>query len=231
MSDLLEPPSDSGSDSGSDPAASPYARLGVSPDASFDEVQAARQARLNEAGDDPLARSRVEAAYDAVLMDRLKERQQGRVSTAARTASAREQVAPPPPRPSLPSLPKVALPRVAAPSLAAPTLAMAEGNDRWLALGGFGGLVGLLLLVPTAPAELLLALGTGLCVVVLQRRRRRFLAAVGWGFGLLSLGLLLGGLLVSVAASTLPLGLPLNLAQVQSLPALLLLLLGALLVA
>jgi hypothetical protein len=54
---------------------------------------------------------------------------------------------------------------------------------------------------------------------------------VGWGFGLLSLGLLLGGLLVSAAASTLPLGLPLNLAQVQSLPALLLLLLGALLVA
>ncbi|MEO1003009.1 MAG: CPP1-like family protein [Cyanobacteria bacterium J06638_7] len=233
MSDLLEPPSDSGSDPGSDPAAGPYERLGVKPEASFDEVQAARQARLGEVGDDPLARSRVEAAYDAVLMDRLKERQQGRVSTAARTASDREQLAPPsPPRPSLPSLPKVTLPRVAAPSLAAPTLAMAEGNDRLLALGGFGALVSLLLLVPTAPAELLLALGTGLCVVVLQRRRRRFLAAVGWGFGLLSLGLLVGGLLVSAAtAAPLPLLLPLNLAQLQSLPPLLLLLLGALLVA
>ena len=231
MSDLLEPPSDSGSNSGSDPAGGPYERLGVSPDASFDEVQAARQARLAEAGDDPMARSRVEAAYDAVLMDRLKDRQQGRVSTAARTASAREQLAPPPPRPSLPALPKVALPRVAAPSLAAPNLAMADGNDRWLALGGFGALLALLLLVPTAPAELLLALGTGLCVVVLQRRRRRFLAAVGWGFALLSAGLLLGGLLVGTAASTLSLGLPLNLAQLQSLPALLLLLLGALLVA
>ncbi|MCU0529494.1 MAG: CPP1-like family protein [Cyanobium sp. Prado107] len=227
MTDLREP----SSDSGSDPSAGPYERLGVSPDASFDEVQAARQARLDEAGDDPIARSRVEAAYDAVLMDRLKERQQGRVSTAARSASAREQLAPPPPRPSLPALPKVALPRVATPALTAPTLAMAEGNDRWLALGGYGALLGLLLLVPTAPAELLLALGTGLCVVVLQRRRRRFLAAVGWGFGLLSAGLLLGGLLASAVAASLPLGLPLTALQVQSLPALLLLLLGALLVA
>lgn len=227
MTDLREPPSDPGSD----PSAGPYERLGVSPDASFDEVQAARQARLEEAGDDPLARSRVEAAYDAVLMDRLKERQQGRVSTAARTASAREQLAPPPPRPSLPALPKVALPRVATPSLAAPNLVMAEGNDRALALGGFGGLFALLLLVPTAPGELILALGTGLCVVVLQRRRRRFLAAVGWAFGLLSLGLLAGGLLVGAVATTMPLGLPLNLVQVQSLPPLLLLLLGALLVA
>jgi hypothetical protein len=227
MTDLREP----SSDSGSDPSAGPYERLGVSPDASFDEVQAARQARLDEAGDDPIARSRVEAAYDAVLMDRLKERQQGRVSTAARSASAREQLAPPPPRPSLPALPKVALPRVATPALTAPTLAMAEGNDRWLALGGYGALLGLLLLAPTAPAELLLALGTGLCVVVLQRRRRRFLAAVGWGFGLLSAGLLLGGLLASAVAASLPLGLPLTALQVQSLPALLLLLLGALLVA
>lgn len=227
MTDLREP----SSDSGSDPSAGPYERLGLSPDASFDEVQAARQARLDEAGDDPIARSRVEAAYDAVLMDRLKERQQGRVSTAARSASAREQLAPPPPRPSLPALPKVALPRVATPAITAPTLALAEGNDRLLALGGYGALLGLLLLVPTAPAELLLALGTGLCVVVLQRRRRRFLAAVGWGFGLLSAGLLLGGLLASAVAASLPLGLPLTALQVQSLPALLLLLLGALLVA
>ncbi|MGB5133751.1 MAG: CPP1-like family protein, partial [Prochlorococcaceae cyanobacterium] len=135
------------------------------------------------------------------------------------------------PRPSLPALPKVALPRVATPAITAPTLALAEGNDRLLALGGYGALLGLLLLVPTAPAELLLALGTGLCVVVLQRRRRRFLAAVGWGFGLLSAGLLLGGLLASAVAASLPLGLPLTALQVQSLPALLLLLLGALLVA
>jgi hypothetical protein len=54
---------------------------------------------------------------------------------------------------------------------------------------------------------------------------------VGWGFGLLSLGLLLGGVLVDMAPAELPLGLPLDRLQVQSIPALLLLLVGSLLVA
>jgi len=75
----------------------PYERLGVPADASFDAVQAAKLARLEEVGDDTMARSRIEAAYDAVLMERLKERQQGRVSSAAKSASQREQLAPPPP--------------------------------------------------------------------------------------------------------------------------------------
>jgi hypothetical protein len=212
-------------------AGTPYERLGITPDASFDAVQEARNACLLEAGDDPIARSRVEAAYDAVLMDRLKERQQGKVSTAARTASAKEQQATPPPRLPLPALPKVTLPRVSAPSLGTPSFSLIESPDRWLALGGGGLVLALLLLLPTPPAELLLALATALCVVCLQRRRRRFLSAVGWGFGLLSLGLVLGGLLVAVAPADLPLGLPLDRLQVQSIPALVLLLLGSLLVA
>jgi hypothetical protein len=213
-------------------APTPYERLGITPEASFDTVQEARNARLHEAGEDPLARSRVEAAYDAVLMDRLKERQQGKVSTAARSASAKEQQqATPPPRLPLPAVPKVSLPRVPAPSFSAPSFSLVEGEDRWLAVGGSCLLLALLLLLPTPPAELLLALATALCVVCLQRRRRRFPAAVGWGFGLLSLGLLLGGVLVAMAPAELPLGLPLDRLQVQSIPALLLLLVGSLLVA
>jgi hypothetical protein len=225
-------PTDQNADQAASSALTPYERLGIEADASFDAVQAARQARLDEAGDDPIARSRVEAAYDAVLMDRLKERQQGRVSTAARSASAREQQqASPAPRLPMPALPRMPLPRVTAPSLSAPSFALAEGNDRWLALGGSGLCLALLLLLPAPPAELLLALATALCVVCLQRRRRRFLAAVGWGFGLLTLGLVLGGLLAAAAPASLPLGLPLTPQQVQSLPALILLLLGSLLVA
>jgi hypothetical protein len=220
------------SDPSPNPAATPYERLGITPDASFDAVQQARNARLLEAGEDPLARSRVEAAYDAVLMDRLKERQQGKVSTAARTASAKEQQqASPPPRLPLPSVPKVALPRVSAPNFSTPSFSLLDGQDRWLALGGSGLLLALLLVLPTPPAELLLALATGLCVVCLQRRRRRFLAAVGWGFALLSLGLVLGGLVLSLSPAELPLGLPLDRLQVQTIPALLLLLLGSLLIA
>ena len=89
----------------------------------------------------------------------------------------------------------------------------------------------MLLLAPPTAAELVLALATLLTAVHLQRRGGRFLPAVGWGLLLLSAGLLLGGLLVSLLDPGLPLGLPLSMQQVQSLPALLLLALGALLIA
>ena len=57
------------------------------------------------------------------------------------------------------------------------------------------------------------------------------LPAFGWSLFLLSVGLLLGGLLLGLIDPALPLGLPLLPQQVQSLPALVLLALGALLIA
>ena len=216
----------------------PYERLGISPDASFDDVQAAKQARLAEVGEDPMSRARIEAAYDAVLMDRLKERQQGKVSTAALNASQREAAKPAakpaagkpalPSMPSLPALPRPAL-NLTAPAL--PRFALAEGRERWFPIAGGAVLLGILLLTPAANAELVLAFATVLTVVNLQRRLGRLLPAVGWSVLLLSAGLLLGGLLVRAIDPSLPLGLPLAPPQVQSLPALVLLVLGALLIA
>jgi hypothetical protein len=211
----------------------PYERLGISPDASFDEVQAAKQARFAEVGDDPQARARIEAAYDAVLMDRLKERQQGKVSTAALNASQREAAvaAPKPALPAMPSLP--ALPRAPLnlPSARLPSLSLAEGRERWLPLIGGGALLLVLLLSPAGNAELVLAFATVLTVINLQRRGGRLLPAVGWSVLLLTVGLAVGGLLLQLLDPSLPLGLPLAAQQVQSLPALVLLVLGALLLA
>jgi len=218
-------------------AVTPYERLGISPDASFDAVQEAKQQRLADVGDDAMARARVEAAYDAVLMDRLKERQQGKVSSAALSASQREAIRPaastPPSRPSLPALPSLlSLPRpsLAAPRFTLPSLSLSEGPTRWVTLGVAAILLAALMLAP-ATAELVLASGTLLTTVCLQRRNGRFLASVGWSLLLLSAGLLLGGLLLGLIDPSLPLGLPLIPQQVQSLPALLLLALGALLIA
>jgi len=216
----------------------PYERLGISPDASFDDVQAAKQARLAEVGEDPMSRARIEAAYDAVLMERLKERQQGKVSTAALNASQREATKPAaksaavkPSLPSLPSLPALPRPALNLSAPALPRLALAEGRERWFPVAGGAVLLGILLLSPAANAELVLAFATVLTVVNLQRRLGRLLPAVGWSVLLLSAGLLLGGLLVSSIDPSLPLGLPLAPPQVQSLPALVLLVLGALLIA
>ena len=69
----------------------PYFQLGLEPGASFEEVQQARDQRLSEVGDDPLAKARIEASYDALLMVSLKERQLGKVSNAAVNASKREE--------------------------------------------------------------------------------------------------------------------------------------------
>ena len=218
--------------------ASPYERLGIGPEASFDAVQAAKQQRLEEVGDDPQARARIEAAYDSVLMDRLKERQQGKVSSAALNASEREAARPsvkvPPARPSLaslPSLPSLPKPSWSVPSLSLPTLGLAQGPQRWLPLAAGVVMLGLLLVLPASNAELVLALATVLSVVSLQRRTSRLLPAAGWSVLLLSVGLLLGGLLLRLLDPALPLGLPLDPQQVQSLPALVLLVLGALLIA
>ncbi|MFN5193229.1 MAG: CPP1-like family protein [Cyanobacteriota bacterium] len=218
---------------GTDSYRDPYTRLGIERDAAFDAVQAARSRCLQEAGDDPMARSAVEAAYDAVLMDRLKERQQGRVSHAARNASQRELATPPPPRPMLPVLPR--LPAAgAAQGLANatrwPSFSLASGRERWFPLAAHGMVLLLLLIAPAASPELLLALATGVTILNLQRRHGRFLMAVVAGFSLLALGLILGALLIAVLDQHLPLGLPLTVMQVQSLPVLLLLLLGALLI-
>ena len=111
---------ESAASSGSD---DPYARLGIAPGASFDEVQAARSRCLAQTDDDPQAKARVEAAYDAVLMARLRDRQQGQVSAAAATASQKEESAAAA-SPSLPSLPGVSVLQRLRPRLpkAAPSL-------------------------------------------------------------------------------------------------------------
>ena len=62
----------------------PYSLLGISPDAGFEEVQGARDRVVAACGDDAIAKARVEAAYDAVLMARLRDRQSGRVSSEGR---------------------------------------------------------------------------------------------------------------------------------------------------
>jgi hypothetical protein len=117
----------------------------------------------------------------------------------------------------------------AAPSL--PRLALAEGRERWFPLATHGALLVLLAALPGVPADLLLALATAATVLNLQRRQGRFLAAVGWSVLLLIAGLLMGALLLTALAPGLPPALPLTPIQIEAIPALLVLLLGALLIA
>ncbi|MEM7725347.1 MAG: CPP1-like family protein [Cyanobacteria bacterium P01_A01_bin.45] len=62
----------------------PYEKLGVSEDASFDEIQNVRSRLLSEHSDDSKHSETIEAAYDAILMDRLKMRQEGKIKVPER---------------------------------------------------------------------------------------------------------------------------------------------------
>ena len=226
----------SGVDTGSDPGSQdPYALLGITAEAGFEAVQQAKLTALEAAGDNPIARAKVEAAYDAVLMTRLRERQTGRISNAAATASEREQ--------QVATLAGVlnggsgVLTRLRQLSLPTPqssagswmpTLALSEG--RGLLVRGLAGAVGLILLL-AAPgsADLVLSLATIGVFVSQIKRSRRPLASLGWSVLLLALGLAIGAVAHTLFGASL--GTLLTSDQVQSLPALALLIAGALLLA
>jgi hypothetical protein len=133
--------------------------------------------------------------------------------------------------PALPNLPQLPAARLGEARPTLPRLALAGGRERWFPLATHGALLVLILDLPAAPADLLLALGTAATVLNLQRRNGRFLGAVGWSFLLLVLGLLLGALLLAALAPALAPALPLTALQIEAIPALLLLLLGALMIA
>ena len=227
----------SGVDSGSDPGSQdPYAKLGITADSGFEDVQRAKAAALSSAGDDPQARAKVEAAYDAVLMARLRERQSGKVSMAAANASAREQLGATPVTTAaegagvLTRLRQFSFPTPSVSSAGwMPDLVLVQ--DQGLVVRSAVGAVGLLLLMATTgTADLVLSLATIGLFLSQVRRGRRPLASLGWSFLLLAVGLALGALVLNVLAAA-SVSIPVAPDQLQAIPAFLLMLAGALLLA
>ncbi len=57
----------------------PYEQLGVAENASFEEIQAAKQRLYEKHGNDSAVLERVETAYDSIIMDRLRLRQENKI--------------------------------------------------------------------------------------------------------------------------------------------------------
>ena len=226
---------ESGSESGSE---NPYTRLGLSQDATFEQVQAAKARCIAEVDGDDQARARVEAAYDAVLMARLRGRQQGQVSPAAATASQREEGVG---SASLtgPSFPGTSVLQKLRTNLPDPSQSLASLTPQWSLVEGQGrlvrviaGIAGLgLLVVSVASVQLVLALA---CIGVFLsqvRRGRRPLASLGWTLLALLVGLVVGSLFTTALSPTALQQLSITPAQIQALPAAVLLWLAALFLA
>ena len=57
----------------------PYEQLGVTENSSFEEIQAAKKKLLEQHGNDSTVLEEVEIAYDTIIMDRLRLRQEGKI--------------------------------------------------------------------------------------------------------------------------------------------------------
>ncbi len=172
-----------------------YEILGVNENSSFDEIQEARNILLEEKGGDRQQTEAIEAAYDAILMDRLRLRQEGKIKVPERIRFPERLVeAPPDFAPLAPQQ---------APGWLKNLFDKPVSSDLVLPGGLFLGMGALSLLLgnPTVP----LALGVGLSLYFLNRKEKKFLRAFLLTLGGLVvgcvIGLQIGGLLASQLAS------------------------------
>ncbi|MEL4897180.1 CPP1-like family protein [Crocosphaera sp. Alani8] len=178
----------------------PYEKLGVNEAASFEEIQAAKNRLTQEYSNDVKTVEAIEAAYDSIIMERLKLRQEGRIKVPDRIRFAERQRETPPTPPPL-SLDN-------SPSWLQQFIDTPSSRDLLWPTGIF---LGLALLVnfsgtDSSSISVLLALGVFANIYFLNRKENKFgrallitLAglflgvALGWGIGQLLQGANLPG--------------------------------------
>ena len=165
---------------------SPYEQLGVSESASFDEIQAARNRLFETFKDSAEQRKQVEAAYDAVLMDRLKMRQEGRIKVPDVVRFAERRTEAPA---STPNVTQRQTPAWLTQWLDTPSKA-----DITLPAGVMAALSVLVFVMPTT-VQLALILGVGSAFYFLYRKERKLGRAILLSFLGMTVGVLGGGLL------------------------------------
>ncbi len=173
---------------------SPYEQLQVSQEASFEEIQAARDTLLQAHLDDERSRTAIEAAYDAILMDRLRLRQEGKIKVPERIRFAERLAEQAPKKTPKPTPGRVNL-------QLQQWLDQPQPTQLLITTLVFGSLAGLGLVVNTDSLALLLALGVGFNLVWLNRKEQRLgraflitlitlIFGAGLGAALLSTGIL-----------------------------------------
>ncbi len=170
---------------------SPYEQLGVAEDATFEEIQAAKQRVIAQVGGNRQLQDNVEAAYDAILMDRLKLRQQGKIQVPE---GIRFPEKTPIPRPTF------APPNLAnSPSWLQDTFERPDRTEMLTTAGVYTVLGGLALVPSVANAGLptLMALGTGFSLYFINKKQRRFKRALLGSLIALVIGTAVAGVFVN----------------------------------
>jgi len=213
----------------------PYLILGLNDGATFDAIQEARDKKLEQAGDDQIARAKIEAAYDSLLMVSLKSRQLGNASNEAINASKKEnepkKLGETGPGLLLTRLKNLNIPKYeASTSNFLPNLELPSGQELnvRIALGLMAFL--LVLIVPSESVELILSLSTIGLFISQARRGRPFFSSILCCILLLSVGLLSGVLLLGGAESFINNAGELSSDKLEAIPAVFLIWLGVLFV-
>ena len=172
---------------------SPYEKLGVSEDASFDEIQDARNRLLEQHGGEGNSQEVIEAAYDAILMERLRMRQEGKIKVPERIRFPEIRV-----QSSTQASPNLnrQTPEWLQRSLDQPIL-----TDVLVPAAWYVGLSAISLFYPGGSEQVLqlaLVLGVGIGVYFLNRKEGKFGRAVLFTLVSLIAGLIAGGLLAGL---------------------------------
>ena len=169
---------------------SPYEKLGVSEDASFDEIQDVRNRLLEQHGGDGNVREVIEAAYDAILMERLRMRQEGKIKVPERIRFPEKRV------PSSPQTSQTLGQQ--SPAWLKRSIDQPKLTDVLLPGAWYLGLSAISLLYPGGSGQVLqltLVAGLGIGIYFLNRKERRFGRAVLFTLVSLIVGLIAGGLI------------------------------------
>ena len=212
------------------PEKTPFEILGVNQGASFEDIQRARDKKVKEAGDDLIAKAKIESSYDQLLMGSLKARQSGSMSFEAQNASLKENQNINSVNSQFPLLSKIKnltknnsnnsqkfnLPNISS--------GVYDQFSSKLAIGLLFIIV--LFVSPESYNRLLLSISTLILIYSQLRSGKKFFSSLGWSIAFLSLGLIFGGLIDTNSFIQEVSNSSISVEKIQSLPAMLILWLG-----
>ena len=174
----------------------PYETLGVTENASFDEIQAAKQRLSQQYSGDAKAVENVEAAYDSIIMDRLRMRQEGKIKVPERIRFPERSYEVPPSQTSTP---------INNPTWLQQLIDTPSRSDILWSAAVFLALAGVTVFYQNPQDSLLpllVALGFGANIYFLNRKEHRFGRSVLITLVGLVLGVTLGSGLASLLAQS-----------------------------
>jgi len=174
----------------------PYEQLGVTEDASFEEIQEAKTRLTKEYEDDQPQKEAVEAAYDSIIMDRLRLRQEGKIKVPERIRFPERSKPAKKPQPQPQS-------QASSPAWLQRLLDTPSRNDLLISAGIYVLFVAITL-SSAESASVMLAVGFAASAYLLNRKENRLGRSLIISLVSLLIGIGLGSALAPIVAAGMP---------------------------